>query len=281
MTQGDRFVLFETRGAIALITLNRPESRNAQNSGLLYELDDAFARFAADDDLVVAVLAGAGDHFSSGHDLGTAEADFEVTFDRRSLWWDHVPHGLQNPEGLFAREQEVYLELCRRWRDQPKPTIAMVQGACIAGGLMLAWACDLIVAADDAFFSDPLVPMGMPGNEFFRHPFEMGSRQAKEFLFLAERFDAERALQLGMVNRVVPRPKLERETFALAERIAEMPRFALALAKQAVNQADDAAGQRVAMDAAHALHHVAHAHNIITSGDLVSHRPRGSKSASP
>ena len=119
-----------------------------------------------------------------------------------TLWWDHV--GKPGAESRFARESEVYLGMCRRWREMPKPTIAMVQGACIAGGLMLAWCCDLIVAADDAFFADPVVRMGIPGVEYFAHPWVMGPRFAKEFLFLGERVRRARALELGMVNRVVP-----------------------------------------------------------------------------
>src|SRR6185437_1684431 len=123
-----------------------------------------------------------------------------------------------------------------------KPTIAMVQGACVAGGLTLAWACDLIVAADNAFFSDPVIRMGAPGVEFFAHPWELGARFAKEFLFLGERIDAARARELGMVNRVVPLDRLEAETLEIAEKIAAMPRLALALTKQAVNRAQDAMG---------------------------------------
>ena len=87
----------------------------------------------------------------------------------------------------------------------PKPTIAMVHGACIGGALILAWACDLIIASDDTFFADPVVQMGMPGIEYFAHPWQMGSRFAKEFLFLGERIGASRAHELGMVNRACRR----------------------------------------------------------------------------
>ena len=132
---------------------------------------------------------------------------------------------------------------------------------------MLAWTCDLIVAADDAFFADPVVRMGIPGVEYFAHPFAMPPRVAKEMLFLGEKLSAERALAVGMVNRVVPRATLRDETLALAARIAQMPRFALALAKKAVNQAEDRMGLRDTMDAAFALHHLAHAHNTMTSPD--------------
>src|ERR1700684_801690 len=214
-------VRYETRGAVALITLNRPRYRNAQNSAMTYALDAAFDRAVNDDAVAVIVLAGAGDHFSAGHDIGTPERDADKSFPRQAvLWWDHV--GKAGADARYAREMEVYLGMCRRWREIPKPAIAMVQGACIAGGLMLAWVCDLIVAAEDAFFADPVVRMGIPGVEYFAHPWVMGPRQAKEFLFLGERVDAARALQLGMVNRVVPRMRLAQEVTEMAEKIAAM-----------------------------------------------------------
>jgi enoyl-CoA hydratase len=257
---------YERRDAVAMVTMNRPEYRNAQNSAMTYALDAAFVRAVDDDEVKVIVLAGAGKHFSAGHDIGTPGRDVDVSFERKAvLWWDHV--GKEGGDLRYAREMEVYLGMCRRWREIPKPTIAMVQGACIAGGLMLAWVCDLIVAADDAFFADPVVRMGIPGVEYFAHPWVLGPRAAKEFLFTGDRFDAARAHQLGMVNRVVPRAGLESETLKLAGRIAEMPRFGLALAKKAVNQAEDQMGLRSGMDSVFGLHHFAHAHNAETSTD--------------
>src|SRR6478752_4352736 len=210
-------VLYEQRGRVALITLNRPQYANAQNSAMTYALDAAFARAVNDDEVAVLVLAGAGKHFCAGHDIGTPERDAEVSFDREAvLWWDHV--GKQGADARYAREMEVYLGMCRRWREIPKPSVAMVHGACIAGGLMLAWVCDLIVAADDAFFADPVVRMGIPGVEYFAHAHAMSPRLAKEFLFLGEKIGADRALAIGMVNRVFPRDALERETLDLAAR---------------------------------------------------------------
>src|SRR5690606_1840966 len=209
------------RGAVAVITMNRPDYRNAQNSVMTYALDAAFERAVEDPEVGVIVLAGNGKHFSAGHDIGTPGRDHHVRYpNKAALWWDHVDR--VGGDQRFARETEVYLGMCRRWRELPKPTIAMVQGACIAGGLMLAWACDLIVASEDAFFADPVVRMGIPGVEYFVHPFVMGPRFAKEFLFLGERIDARRALALGMVNRVVPRAELRAEVFRIAERIATM-----------------------------------------------------------
>ena len=259
-------VRYERRGPVAVVTMDRPAYRNAQNSAMTYALDRAFYRAAEDGEVKVVVLAGAGDHFSAGHDIGTPERDAHLPFERRAgLWWDHSDK--EGAESRFARESEVYLGMCRRWRELPKPTIAAVQGACIAGGLMLAWCCDLIVAADDAFFADPVVRMGIPGVEYFAHPWVMGPRHAKEFLFLGERVYAERALQLGMVNRVVPRADLESATMDIANRIAQMPRLGLALTKKAVNQAEDLMGLRAGMDSVFGLHHVAHAHNAEVGQD--------------
>jgi len=259
-------VTYATEGPVAIVTMNRPQYRNAQNSAMTYALDEAFYSAVADDAVKVIVLAGAGPHFSAGHDIGTPGRDIDKSFPRKAtLWWDHV--GAPGAESRYARESEVYLGMCRRWREIPKPTIAMVQGACVAGGLMLAWCCDLVVAADDAFFADPVVRMGIPGVEYFAHPWVMGPRFAKEFLFLGERVGAQRALELGMVNRVVPGDELRASTLAIAGRIAAMPRLGLALAKKAVNQAEDLMGLHAGMDSVFGLHHVAHAHNAETGGD--------------
>jgi enoyl-CoA hydratase len=157
--------------------------------------------------------------------------------------------------------------MCRRWREIPKPTIAMVQGACIAGGLMLAWICDVIIASEDAYFSDPVVRMGIPGVEYFAHPWVVGPRFAKEMLYTGQRFSAQRAYEVGMVNRVVRRDELQRAVFDMAARIAAMPRFGLALTKRAVNQCEDQMGLRSGMDAVFGLHHFAHAHNAEVGTD--------------
>ncbi|WP_339684558.1 enoyl-CoA hydratase [uncultured Pseudoalteromonas sp.] len=261
----DDVVLYEVRAQVAVITMDRPEYNNAQNSQMTYALDKAFQLACNDDEVKVIVLAGNGKHFSAGHDIGTPGRDVDKSFDRTNLFYDHAnkPGG----EFLYAREHEVYLGMCRRWRDLPKPTIAMVQGACVAGGLMLAWVCDLIIADDKAFFSDPVVRMGIPGVEYFAHVHELNPRIAKEFLFTGDRMSAERAYQMGMVNRVVPRDNLEETTFTLANQIAQMPRLGLQLTKQVINNAEDLMGKRSTMDMAFGLHHFAHAHNETISGD--------------
>ncbi|WP_396909039.1 enoyl-CoA hydratase [Mycolicibacterium sp.] len=259
-------VTYEVVEGTAVITMNRPRYRNAQNSAMTYALDAAFQRAVDDDDVHVIVLAGNGEHFSAGHDIGTPDRDHHVSYDNRAvIWWDHVEK--QGGDLRYAREMEVYLGMCRRWREIPKPTIAMVQGACIAGGLMLAWVCDIIVASEDAFFCDPVVRMGIPGVEYFAHPWIVGSRFAKEMLFTGQRFSAQRAYQLGMVNDVVSRADLRDRALEMAASVATMPRFGLALAKRAVNQCEDQMGLRNGMDAVFGLHHFAHAHNVEVGTD--------------
>ncbi|NWK99119.1 enoyl-CoA hydratase [Sphingobium lactosutens] len=264
----DEPILYERRGTTAWIAFNRPSFANSQNGQLLYALDAAFARAVDDAEVRAIVLHGKGKHFSSGHDIGSPGRDADLPVKaRKSLWGDHSQ--LDGAAKAYVREQELYLGLCRRWREIPKPTIAAVHGACIAGGLMLAWVCDLIVASRDAYFSDPVLRMGIPGVEYFAHAFEMHPRVAREFLFLGDRMTAQRAYELGMVNRVVERDDLESEAGAIAERLATLPPFGVTLAKQVFNQAEDLMGKRAAMDASFHAHHLAHAHAQLTTGSTI------------
>ena len=190
MTNSRRFWWNGRTRAIARIVMNRPEARNAQNLQMTYDLNAAFDAAVQDDAVKVIMLAGDGPHFSSGHDLrpggkNAAGADFPPV----GNWGGFAE---PNAHGRFAREQEIYLQITRRWRNLAKPTIAEVHGKCIAGGLMLAWACDLIVASDDAEFCDPVVTMGVCGVEWFVHPWELGPRKAKELLFTADSLECGR-----------------------------------------------------------------------------------------
>jgi enoyl-CoA hydratase len=251
---------------VARIVLDRAETRNAQDSFLLYELNDAFDRAAQDDEVKVIILAANGPHFSSGHDLrqgNVSNAEKMAGFRTVGTW---CGFGCAGAEGRMAREKEVFIGLSERWRNIPKPTIAQVQGKCIAGGLMLAWPCDLIVAADDASFCDNTVGMGVNGVEYFAHPWELGHRKAKELLFTSDWLSAQEARAIGMVNHVVPAAELAAFTLALAEKIATKPMFALKLAKESVNAAEDAQGRVVAMGTAFALHTLAHSHNFELHG---------------
>lgn len=261
-------ILYETPAPhVARIVLNRPEARNAQDTHLLYALNDAFDRAARDGEVKVIILAAAGPHFSSGHDLREHDTVAAMGEHRTIGTW--CGFECAGAEAQMAREKEIYIGLSERWRNIPKPTIAAVQGRCIAGGLMLAWPCDLIVAAEDAAFLDNTVGMGVGGVEFFAHPWEVGIRKAKEMLFTADWLSAQDAHRLGMVNHVVPPSELEAFTLALAERIAAKPAFALKLAKEAVNAAEDAQGRLSAMNTAFALHQLAHSHNMQVHGMLI------------
>lgn len=261
-------IRYEVIDHVAWVTMTRPAFNNAQNGQMTYALDDAFNRAVKDDEVRVIVLAGEGKHFSAGHDIGTPGRDLHHEFDKRLMLAPHT--NKPGAELLYTREQEQYLGMCRRWRDIPKPTIAMVQGACIAGGLMLAWVCDLIVASEDAFFQDPVNPlMGIPGVEYFAHGFELPTRVAKEFLLLGERMSAERAHSFGMVNKVVPREELREATAAWAAKLAANPRLGNWLTKQSINHVEELRGKRSAMDAVFHMHHFAHAHNDLVTGDSI------------
>src|SRR5947208_12732352 len=220
---GYQTILVERRGAIELVTLNRPEVRNAQNSALILELDEAMHAADEDSDVNVIVLAGAGSDFSAGHDLKAyvGEADADEWHEKR-----------KTPEGKFEHERKLYFEKCLAIRDLTKPTIAMVQGHCVAAGFMLAAMCDLIVAADDAVFQNPVLRMSGAGVEVLAEPFELGARKAKEFLFTSDEIRAKDALRLGLVNRVVARGLLEDETMALAELIPKSPRITVQKVKR-------------------------------------------------
>lgn len=226
-------LIVEQLERVRRITLNRPEVRNAQSRTLLAELDTAFSEAVDDKETCVIILAGAGKDFSAGHDLGSPQALEE---NRRSPPEPGIP-------AEYERLIHWNVELCVRWRNLPKPTIASVQGNCIMGGLMVASVCDLIVAAEDAVFADRTVAWGGAHVQYFSLPWEVGPRKAKEFLFTAGPIDAHEAYRLGLVNRIVPREQLAGESLALAQAIAKQDPFALRLAKLSVNEAMDRQGQ--------------------------------------
>ena len=249
-------------GTIAKIVLNRPASRNAQNRGLLVELGDAMLAAEADDNVRVVILGGAGPMFSAGHDLGSADAVAE-----------RAPGPGQHPsyagyggtrsgaEQRTLQEWHFYFENTRRWRNLRKITVAEVQGAVYAAGLMLMWACDLIVAADDVIFADVVgTRLGMCGVEYFAHPWELGPRKAKELLLTGDSIDAEEAYRLGMVAKVFPAGQLADRTLEFARRIAALPTMTALLIKESVNQSVDNMGFYNALNACFTLHELNHAH---------------------
>jgi len=227
-------ILYEVADAVATITMNRPQVANAQDTTLIDEMDDAFTQADADDSVRVVILAGKGKHFSSGHDLRALVGDAEP--DKWRLM-------RETPEGLKYHEQVMYYDRCKRIHDFRKPTIAAVQGSCVAAGLMLACMCDLIVAADDATFSNPVLRMTGAGVELLVEPWELGIRKAKEFLLTGDTIDAQEAWRLGLVNRVVPRDELTEQTRALADRIALVPPATAQVVKDTLNHTGELMGK--------------------------------------
>ncbi len=263
-TDGPQVLYERPAPQIARIIMNMPQRRNAQGVIMTQELDDAFRRACHEDDVSVIILAGAGDQFNAGHDLGTDEPPDPTADNARGFWGQFDAKGW---EGMYARERELYFDMKERWRNAPKPTIAEVQGAVISGGLALTWACDLIVCSEDARFMDNTASaMGVPGAEFFQHGFEMSPRLAKEWLFTGEWMSARTAQQRGMVNHVVPRGELSDFTLELASRVARTNRFTLKLIKESINAAQDAMGRRQAMSYGFALHQIGHLHNMLVHG---------------
>jgi enoyl-CoA hydratase len=236
-------ILYEEDGHVARIWMNRPDQANSQNNELLDQLDAAMRRAAADDNIHVVILAGKGKHFSAGHD-------------HKELAQGYHEFGA---EQRYRYEEVRYYGYAMAIRDFPKPVIAQVQGGAIAGGFMLAGVCDLIVAADDAYFADPVAHFGAPGIEVQVHPWVLGVHLAKDLLFTGRRLPAAEALQCGFVSRVFPRAELDKSTMELAQRIAQAPPFSLKLTKRTINRAQDIMGFRVASEATFDTHHLAHA----------------------
>ena len=220
-------------GSVRRLTLNRPEVLNALSSALVDALSEALARAATDEDARVVVIRGAGRAFCAGYDLKEEAAQ-------------HAEHG--TPDGAGWREElagsvQHMLELF----DHPKPIIAEVHGYCLAGGCDLMMMSDLAVAADDALFGEPEIRFGS-GVVTMVMPWLIGARKAKELLFTGEdRIPADQALRIGLVNRVVPRDRLEEETLALARQIAVLDPVAVSLTKRSINSAWEAAGFREAL----------------------------------
>lgn len=246
------FILYNVEDGIATITLNRPDAANAQNPDLLDDLDEAWTMAAEDKNVKVIILNANGKHFSSGHDLkggGGTGADDKFTV-----------------QSLVEYECKRYLGYSLKWRNIEKPSIAAVQGVCIAGGLLLAWPCDLIIAAENAKFSDPVLSMGISGVEYHGHTWELGPRLAKEILFTGRAMDAHEAKAVGMVNQVVPLEELQDAARTLAATIAKKDAFALKMAKRAVNNTLDIQGFTNAVNAVFDMHELCHGNAITVCG---------------
>jgi enoyl-CoA hydratase len=220
------------------------------------ELDRAWELADENREVRAIVLKTNGKHFSAGHDMSGGDS----TVDRE----------IPLPDALYDWETRHYFHYAKRWREVPKPSIAAVQGKCIAAGLMLCWPCDLIVAADNAEFSDPVLYMGICGVEYHGHTWEFGARKAKELLFTGDSLGAEEARAIGMVNKVVPLDDLVPATMELAQRIAQQDPFALRMAKRAVNRTLDAQGFSTALEACFDMHHFGHTRASVVTGGVPS-----------
>lgn len=229
-----RTVLYDIADRICTITLNRPQQRNAQSTELLTELDQAILTAGADPAVRVIVLAGAGDHFSAGHDLGTAD---EQAYRQANP----IEPGIR---GFYDRTWQLYVDMHLRWRNVPTPMIAAVQGYCIFGGWMVASTADVVFAADDAMFLGSLF-------QYFSIPWDVHPRRAKEILFQSRFVDAAQARELGLVNRVVPRHDLMQAVRAYAADVAANDPQQMRMVKRAVNAAQDTQGFTAAVQGAH------------------------------
>ena len=261
-------MLYAVAEGIATITMNRPQFGNAQNSQMTYALDAAFKNAVDDDAVRVIVLRGAGKHFNAGHDIGTPGQDLHKPFERRQLWWDHS--NKPGAEENYAREQEIYIGMCRRWHDIPKPSIAMVQGGCIAGGLMLAWVCDLIVASDDAFFQDPVRAHGRARRRVLcaRAGTEPAHRQGVPLPGRAHAGRA-RATRWAWSTASCRAINSKRRPMRWPRASPQQPRLGLALTKQVLNRVEDLQGLRATIDMAFGYHHLAHAHGQVVGGSAI------------
>jgi enoyl-CoA hydratase len=249
-------------GSIVRVFLNRPDARNAQNRGMLVELDDALTSAEANDEVRVIILGGLGPIFSSGHDLGSRVQQEELALGPKQHPTRKIHGGTRlGAEHRMLQEWHYYFDNTRRWRNLGKITIAQVHGNVLAAGLMLMWACDLIVAAEGTTFADVVgTRLGMCGLEYFGHPWEFGPRRAKELLLTGDSLDVEEAYRIGMVSKVYPEKQLADSTLEFARRIAKLPTVAALLIKQSVNQSVDQMGFHNALNSCFNLHQINHAH---------------------
>jgi enoyl-CoA hydratase len=210
----------------------------------------------------VVILGGAGKMFSSGHDLGSPA--FQEEFGQGP--GRHFSLGINGGtrgggEGRMLQEWHYYFQNTLRWRNLRKITIAEVHGPVYAAGLMLAWACDLIVAAENTEFADVVgTRLGMCGVEYFAHPWEFGPRKTKELMLTGDSLSADDAHALGMVSKVFPRDELTERTNDFARRIASVPTMAALLIKESVNQTQDNMGFHNALHACFTIHELNHSH---------------------
>jgi enoyl-CoA hydratase/carnithine racemase len=217
-------LLVEDVGPVRRLTLNRPGKLNALDTALVAALSTALAVAAEDDAVRVLVIAGAGRSFCAGYDL-TEDG------------------GAEDPLESLTAGLDRLLEIF----DHPKPVIAQVHGHCLAGGCDVMMMCDLAIASEDAVFGQPEIRFGSTVVAQVM-PWLIGARRAKELILTGrDDVDAQEALRIGLVNRVVPQVSLEEETMRLAADLAVVDPEVMALTKRALNRSWDVAGFRQAL----------------------------------
>ena len=212
------------------LTLNRPDKLNALSGPLVAAMVTALDLAAADDDVRVIVIEGAGRAFSAGYDL-TEEVEGGV-------------HGPVQWRELLAADVAATLRIL----DLPKPVIAQIHGYALAGGLELAMACDLVVAAEGTKLGEPEIRYGSAPVTLLM-PYLIGQKKTRELLFTGDLIDAVEAERIGLINRVVPADRLAAEVDGLADRLARTPPEVMGPTKLMLNRAMDAAGFRMAVEA--------------------------------
>lgn len=216
-------VTFDLDGPVATITLNDPQTSNAQSYQMLDQVDLAFEAAGEADDVRVVIVRGAGGNFSSGHKL------------------DGSLYDADEPVRAYEEFKRHNIDLLLKWRDFPKPTIALVEGYCIYGGWMLAAAMDLVFAGRDAQFLAGYV-------QYNSAPWDLGVRKAKEVCFESRFLTAQECAEAGFVSRVFSPDEVEAETYAYARRVAENHPYSLMMSKLQINKAQDAQGFRSALE---------------------------------
>jgi enoyl-CoA hydratase/carnithine racemase len=240
-------ILIEDDGPVRRIVLNRPEARNAQNAALLRALEAACVDTARSESVRVVVLAGNGPSFSAGHDLKEAVVNPEYRAN------------LETAEGRLWQEADLFVRPIEALRDLRVPTIARVQGHCLAASLMLIGAVDLVVAAEDAVFASRVTrDMGAADVELPSLAWAVGERRAKQLLWTSAALSASDAQAMGLVNWVVPEAELDAKIAEVAEALLEVPREALALSKLSLRFMEDRRGRADASAYQFMAHQLSH-----------------------
>jgi enoyl-CoA hydratase len=235
MTMSLKNILYEKTDHVAKVIINRPHVMNAINREVYFELEQAFNNAVDDEDIRVIVVCGIGENFGSGHDI------------KRVPEPDKEPEGFKQWSRLNNYFDEIYWDLHEKWRNLPKPTIAMVKGYCLIGSWMLAVCCDLIIAAEDAKFADRVPRWGGMYSEYPAYLMDMSPRKAKEHLWTGDFISGIEAVRMGIANRSIPADMLEDETMKLAHKISLLDPIVLKMTKRAINQTMDNTGYSAAI----------------------------------